>query len=128
MPDQIPETLDPGVIFEHAHYPPDELNAEVISLAGSLGWRGRDAGDADLIRSVVVAAGHGDPEPDIDLPPPDTPDGFDPTNELAVNENLTWAADDAEAWLNDHFAPHGCWIGNDGEAGAFGVWHEDEED
>lgn len=125
--DQTPDHLEPGIIFDHGHYPPNELDAEIINLAWRLGWRGRDPDDAALIRNAMHAAGHGDPDPDPDAVVPASPRGFDPLDEMAVAENLTWAADDATGWLNDHYAPAGHWVGNDGEAGAFGVW-EDESD
>lgn len=129
MADQLPDQLEPGVIFDHGHYPPDELDAEVVALAWRLGWRGRDARDADDIRSTVMVAGFGDPEPNLNVEPPhSSPANLDPDDELAVAEHLTWAADDAVVWLNYHYAPPGHWIGNDGEAGAFGVWWIGEQE
>lgn len=119
---QYPETLEPGIIFDHSHYPPEELNAEVIELAWRLGFRGRDAQDTrDIRRLMSVATGYdvgsGQATPHV------TPAYFyAEADETVIAEHLTWVADDAEVWLNDHYAPEGHWIGNDGEAGAFGVW------
>lgn len=123
--DRTPDHFEPGVIFDHGSQPPDELNAKIVGLAWALGWHGRDDDDRSLIRWTMFAAGYGDPgTPALPLPPPR---GFDPLDEMAVNENLTWAADDAAAWLNDHFAPPGHWVGNDGEAGAFGAWADEDD-
>lgn len=48
----------------------------------------------------------------------------DPTGQIF--EQILWAADDAEAWLNEHRRPEGSyWSWEDGE---FGLWAEEDRE
>lgn len=97
-----------AAIFDHGSRTPDELNLEVILLAVEGGWRGADAQDFRDIRRLITVA-QGDSEPSF---------YYLQADEMAISENLTWVADDAESYICE-LCPEGFYVGNNGEAGAF---------
>ncbi len=90
-----------ATILDHASRTSEELDSDVVALALALGW------------SPVDALELGD---DADGIVPSNVDEDDWTESRA--ERIGWAAEDALAWLGDHAAPEGTWIGHDGYAGA----------
>lgn len=81
-----------GCYIEHANYNPTELCIEIIELAEGLGFT-VDAETRQCMESE---------EPDMEI--------------------LGDCAREAEDWLNDQETRSYLWWGDDGEAGAFGLW------
>lgn len=90
-----------ATILDHASRTSEELDADTVALALSLGWSPVDAEELEELASGVRPS-HIDED----------------AWEDARGEQLGWAAEDAVTWLADHAAPEGTYIGHDGYAGA----------
>lgn len=105
------ESVGGAVIFDHDR-PVEELNRETIRFAADCGWRGANAEDFREIRRILTVA-YGEA---------DYPYWHPSADEDGLSEALGFLADEAIEWLNDHVAPAGTYIDNDGEVGALGCW------
>lgn len=105
---------DAYIIFDHGVRSAVELDAEVVLLALEYGWFDDDAREYNAHTRMAHAAIR----------------GADSWRGHPQEDYFQWlhdAADDAASYLSD-LVPDGYWVGNDGEAGAFGIWPTNEEE
>lgn len=88
------------VIFDNGIRSADEISEDIINLARGYGFYAFD-------------------EPTFQDKMPDE-------NDEDYSENISYLMDEAIEYLSEG-VPDGYWIGNDGYAGAFGIWRCEDE-
>lgn len=98
-------------LIDQDHGTVEEFCVKVIQLAIFCGWRGADAEDYTFLRTLVGDEPAYNGQPSIGI----LNARKVLADDMALAENLEWAADDAETWLNDNLAPESTYFGSENQ-------------
>lgn len=101
--------LTPGIYFDNTRG--WHIAGKVCELALEHDWNPEDATYRDALKVLASS-------------------GLEAFEDFCAEEDpelLTWLEADAQAYIDDHLVPEGCWAGYSEGFGDWGVWELEEE-